>query len=231
MQNVIIAVFLCIVAAGCGAPDTDNRSTPASEPLNQIPDFDSIATDRVFAYQCDNSQKFTAYVTKDSTWLFLPDTTLKVLPVEAGSGARYEGASHLYWSQGDKAFFQKPKGAFMNCRTVPEEKAWQAARLRGVDFRALGQEPGWHLEITNGRQIRYIGNYGKDTLVTPVPKPQVGDKQQTVYQTKKNGQTLKVKIQDQQCTDSMSGFSFPKTVVVTINGNTFRGCGRPLGGY
>ena len=29
---------------------------------------------------------------------------------------------------------------------------WHAAKLRGVAFRARGQEPGWLLEIINGNQ-------------------------------------------------------------------------------
>ena len=33
---------------------------------------------------------------------------------------------------------------------------WAQAKLDGVDFRATGNEPGWKLEITEGRQIRCI---------------------------------------------------------------------------
>ena len=33
------------------------------------------------------------------------------------------------------------------------DDVWHKAKLRGVAFRAIGQEPGWLLEITNGKEI------------------------------------------------------------------------------
>ena len=49
---------------------------------------------------------------------------------------------------------------------------WEDARIRGVDYRAVGNEPGWHLEIVeNGRTV-FVGDYGATQLefATPVPR-------------------------------------------------------------
>lgn len=36
---------------------------------------------------------------------------------------------------------------------IAKRDVWHAAKLRGVSFRAIGQEPGWLLEISNGEKI------------------------------------------------------------------------------
>ncbi len=220
-----LALLLCF---GCSEKRKSSSEQSQSDSAKAtLPDFSSVRTSDVFVYNCGESLQFTAHVTKDSTWLFLPDTALKVMPVSAGSGAKYQGSSYIYWSKGDEAILQKPKGSFMTCETVPQERSWQAAKLRGVDFRALGQEPGWYLEITNGQQIKYVGNYGQDTVHTPVPKPKV-DGQRKVYQARTETHQLRIEISDESCTDSMSGFKFPSTVSITVDGKTYRGCGRAL---
>lgn len=212
---------------GCSSEQTENSSEAKAQTIS-IPDFSSVKTDDVFVYECGDSLQLTAYVKKDSTWLFLPDTSLKVSKVRSGSGAKYQGSNFLYWSKKEEALFQMPTGALMNCTSIPQERSWAAAKIRGVHFRALGQEPGWHLEISEGKQMKYIGNYGADTVLVPTPKPKKTDSGSTVYQTNTNAHSLTVKITDKRCTDAMSGFKFPSTVTVTIDGSTYHGCGRRL---
>lgn len=227
---LIFLVSLTLVALGCEQhAETETYEQNSAAGHYELPGFESINTDQVFVYNCGDTLQFTAHVTKDSTWLFLSDTTLKVMPVKAGSGARYEGNSYLYWSKGNEAILQKPKGAFMTCQSVPEERSWAAAKLRGVDFRALGQEPGWVLEIQKEDQLKYVGNYGADTLIVELPVPDTDHQgRRTVYRAKSAQQTLELVIADTPCTDNMSGFDFRQTVTVTVDGETYRGCGRYL---
>ncbi|MDZ7659031.1 MliC family protein [Fodinibius sp.] len=222
---MVLLLSLAVLALAC-----EQQTKKAQNNTHiSIPNFDSIQTDQVFVYNCSDTLQFTAHVTKDSTWLFLSDTTLKVLPVKAGSGARYEGKSYMYWSKGSEAILQKPQGSFMTCQSVPEERSWAAAKLRGVDFRALGQEPGWFLELKKEGQLKYVGNYGNDTLTVKTPTPEADTQgKRTVYRSKDADQKLKLVIADTPCTDSMSGFDFPQTVMITVNGKTYRGCGRYL---
>lgn len=228
--------FLCVgflILGLCCGCFSEQEQSPAAQQADSVqvtlPDFSSVSTSDVYVYECSYSKvlKLTAHVTQDSTWLFLPDTSLKVMPVQSGSGARYEGNSYIYWSKENEALLQKPTGPLMRCESVPQERSWQAAKLRGVDFRALGQEPGWILEITKGEQIIYSGNYGQDTVRTAVPDPEK-EKGKITYHTETDSDTLTLEILDEPCTDVMSGFKFPKTVSVSVNGETFRGCGRWL---
>ena len=95
-----------------------------------------------------------------------------------------------------------------------------------VAFRAVGQEPGWLLEITNGEEILIVTNYGQDRVSHPYVEPQE-DKAaaRTVFQI--DAQTS-VLIEGKACTDTMSGESFDVTVTVNTGGQTLKGCGRAL---
>jgi uncharacterized membrane protein len=223
---LVLLFFTSIVSCNNQSDKLDDQSATQAA---ATPDFSNANTENIFVFNCGDTLSFTAHVTADSTWLFLKDTTVKVMPVPSASGARYEGSSYLYWSKGDEAILQKPTCSFMTCHSIPQERSWAAAQLRGVDFRALGQEPGWYLEITKNKQITYIGNYGRDTVTTPTPKPEINQQGKlTVYRYQTENHTLEIVITDSPCTDVMSGFSFPSTVEITVDGETYRGCGRSL---
>ena len=100
---------------------------------------------------------------------------------------------------------------------------------RDRDFRAIGQEPGWQLEIRMGADMRLTYDYGKGTAVTPAARVEVDSSSGTrIFHAVDGGNDLRVVIVPVRCTDSMSGRPFTATVTVTLNGQTFRGCGEDL---
>jgi uncharacterized membrane protein len=101
------------------------------------------------------------------------------------------------------------------------------ASRRGIDFRAVGQEPGWYLEIDNERSMHLVYDYAERTATTAVPAPVVRD-EEVAYTAVTDAHRLAVVIEPRPCSDSMSGQRFPRTVTVTIDGRTLRGCGRSL---
>jgi uncharacterized membrane protein len=109
------------------------------------------------------------------------------------------------------------------------EHVWLEARERGVTFRAVGQEPGWLLEIEGERRIRVAVDYGQDERFTPVPRPVVDSTTwTTTYRAVTEGTDLRVSIRDEPCADTMSGERFSATVVMVLDGTTYHGCGRSL---
>jgi uncharacterized membrane protein len=101
--------------------------------------------------------------------------------------------------------------------------------VRDLDFRAVGQEPGWQLEIRKGAEMRLSYDYGNGTAVTPAPRVAVDSSSGTrTYHAVSEANDLSVVIVPVSCSDSMSGRQFPATVSVTLNGKTFRGCGEEL---
>lgn len=100
---------------------------------------------------------------------------------------------------------------------------------RDRDFRAVGQEPGWQLEIRQGTEMRFTFDYGKNSAVTPAARVQLDSSTGTrTYHSVAGTNDLRVEIVPVKCTDSMSGRPFAATVAVTLNGRSYRGCGENL---
>jgi len=104
---------------------------------------------------------------------------------------------------------------------------FELARAR--DFRAVGQEPGWQLEIRQGAEMRFTFDYGKGSVVMPGARVKLDSNTGTrTYHSVAEGNDLEVVIVPVQCLDSMSGRPFSATVTVTLNGRSLRGCGEEL---
>ncbi len=102
------------------------------------------------------------------------------------------------------------------------------ARQRGVAFRAVGNEPGWVLEIVPERSLRLLYAYGEEEATTPVPEPVTDATGRTTYHAVTEAHDLRVVVEDRPCADTMSGERFEATVTVTLGGDTLRGCGGAL---
>ncbi len=148
--------------------------------------------------------------------------------VRSASGAKYGSDGVVVWTKGtEEALLEVGGETFTDCTADPQRAVWAEARRRGVDFRAVGQEPGWHLEITHGERIRFVYAYGEREAVTPAPEPTV-DNSARVYHAETEAHDLTVTITDAPCTDAMSGEAFEQTVTVRLGGRAYHGCGRSL---
>ena len=111
---------------------------------------------------------------------------------------------------------------------APPAPAWEDARAEGVDFRAVGQEPGWMLNIYRESKITLDWDYGQSRAEFPLSAPNTTQEGATSYSAQANGHTLSVTIRRFPCQDAMSGAAFPSTVQVTIDGQALQGCGRSV---
>ena len=177
----------------------------------------------VARFDCD-TLALTATFHDDRVVIELPERALTLPQVVSGSGARYSNGVVTFWNKGREATFEMT-GRIQTCRERREP--WQEAADRGVDFRAVGQEPGWFLEIDRGKQIRVVYDYAEHEMVTPAPDPFTKGTS-TVYDVMVEAGHLVVKIEDASCRDAMSGEAFPQSVTVTIRNQTLRGCGRDI---
>lgn len=92
-----------------------------------------------------------------------------------------------------------------------------------VPFVATGTEPGWRLEI-GPATLTLDAYYGETRVVAPMGEPARSDGMVT-YRTRTADHEVTVVVRDAYCTNAMSGKPFPKTVEVTLNGDSFDGCG------
>jgi len=106
--------------------------------------------------------------------------------------------------------------------------SWENARAQGVDFRGVGQEPGWLLDIYTADRMVLLWDYGENRIETPRGEPDTRQEGVTRYEGRSGGHTLVVTIRRAPCEDAMSGQPYPARVEVAIDGRTLTGCGRSV---
>jgi putative lipoprotein len=104
---------------------------------------------------------------------------------------------------------------------------WHKAKLRGVAFRAIGQEPGWLLEITNGVEILLVTDYGETRTSLPYVEPVVFQEERRTRFVLEAFDTI-IEIRGEPCRDVMSGEEFEVTVTIKQTQQELQGCGRAL---
>ena len=103
-----------------------------------------------------------------------------------------------------------------------------AARERGVRFRAVGNEPGWILEV-GPQAIHFVWDTGARQATFPDVVPVRGEPGIRRIETRTDSHQLHVRIGPGPCHDSMSGEAFENTVQAQLDDEPpFRGCGQGL---
>ncbi len=90
-----------------------------------------------------------------------------------------------------------------------------------ANYRAIGTEPFWDLEI--GQNLTFTDRGNNISVVQPTPQP-INGTAGPIYRT----QRLEVNITRTPCSDGMSDRSYPDTVQVYVDGRQYRGCGAPI---
>ena len=98
-----------------------------------------------------------------------------------------------------------------------------AGNANAASLTARGNEPGWHLTITD-EAITVSTMDGVVATVEPVP-PATMANEIAVYSATVDGKPFALVVADKICSDTMSGMPFPKTVAAVIGDQTLIGCG------
>jgi thiol-disulfide isomerase/thioredoxin/uncharacterized membrane protein len=96
-----------------------------------------------------------------------------------------------------------------------------------VRFHAVGQEPGWTMDIATGHNVEVIADYGSKTATFKAPALLAleGTSSFAVSQGKSS---LAVSIVKKACEDAMSGKPYAYTVTMTLDRKRYEGCGEVL---
>ena len=184
---------------------------------------------QTFVFHCEEEYHFVARIEGEKVWLFLPCHTVSLPQVPSASGTKYSDGVITLWAKGEQATLETDQENHRNCTNNRSMAIWEDAKLRGVDFRATGNEPGWHLELKAGAYSVFVGDYGERRIEFATPQPVVKqDETITTYTAQVEGHFLRTTIEGRSCTDSMSGEQFETTVSVEVNDTLYRGCGKAL---
>jgi uncharacterized membrane protein len=151
----------------------------------------------------------------------------KLPRVVSASGAKYSDGSLTFWTKGDTASFEQAGSAPVNCTQNRFESLLADARVRGVQFRGTGNEPGWTVEVGPGSRLEFVTNYGQDRHAFDTAA-ESSDGGTRVYSVADGERSIKVTVSAEACSDDMSGWAFDHRMVVEFGGQTLRGCATAL---
>ncbi len=181
-----------------------------------------------FYYECDDQSRFVARVEDGHAWLFLESISINLPRRPSASGVKYQGADYLFWIKGEEALLETMAGKSLQCENNRAKAIWEAARLDGADFRAIGNEPGWLLLI-NAELLILDVDYGTKHYEFKMPEPEVDvEARLTRYRASEDGRDLVLELEGRPCHDSMSDEAFPTRVRIYLGERWLQGCGRPL---
>jgi len=218
--HTFLALLFCALLVGCAGGGARAEGT---EPAIRT---DATPLAKTLVYDC-NGFEFTARPGPGEIAVWLPDRYVVLAQVPSASGAKYQDGDIEFWSKGDDAMLTVGDQQYLNCALAPYRVPWEEARRRGVNFRAVGNEPGWTLEIQQGRQLLFVGDFGMRRLTTPDPGEQLHDGTRTWHAVTESAD-LQVEVVQETCIDKMSGAQLPSRVTVTLDATVLQGCGRDL---
>ncbi len=213
MRRLLIG-FSLLVLSGCSSPDAEivekSRTEPSSAP--------GKAT--VLVYRCDHSRHFVVEIRPGSAFVFFPGINRK-LPALGGS--QY-GDGQVKLDLTGSVSLTTAVETLTNCINDRRSAIWEEAKLRGVDFRAVGNEPGWVMELS-GNHANLRLDYGTRVIDVELSSPVVDDSER---KTRFKSPEIEVMIEGSRCSDVMSGESFEAVVEVKVGKRLYKGCGRAL---
>ena len=188
----------------------------------------SEPVDVTHVYTCAGDARFSIREFGDVATIRESTRTLALPRVRIASGVRYATDTSEFLNLGDTATLRIGSTRFTACTGQLAPTPHDVARLLGVDYRAIGREPTWSLEIDEGRYMRFAIEGGA-AMYMDVPAP-TGDAARRVYLVDPETEDFRAVIEEQPCRDRATQAEYPNTVTVFYNGLPYPGCGGMIGG-
>ncbi|MGM0499465.1 MAG: COG3650 family protein [Bacillota bacterium] len=113
--------------------------------------------------------------------------------------------------------------------SAEELDVWEQAKEEGVHFRAVGNEPGWLVEIRDDKRIKFVNDYGDLEIKAPVDDLWLGPAgEDKIYYVENEAVQFQVIIMKKSYQDTMSDESYPYQVRVVFPNKSYVGGGRLL---
>lgn len=215
------ACLAVLLTAGCATP-----RHPSAKPGSGV-----TAAAPTFVLACNNGRRMTVLLHAERAYLFLGGRMLVLARQgQAPNGGKTFGNGQtvliLYH---DRARFESGGTALARCTNQPGEAAVERMRLAGVDFRAVGRDPGWILSIRDHHSIELLSDGGTRDYTFPYVPP-TSDSTDGVkrYRTAVPGHRLGIAIRPGGCAPESGLGASGNPVVLTLDGHTLHGCGTAL---
>lgn len=233
-----------LALAACQRTDNAARQGTSGEPAAAQPAAASAAPApaqpgeapaegvlRAYVWECDGGLTLNVrnLYRENAVSVELHEGARKLPLVASASGAKYADETITFWSKGGTATFERKGSPAVRCTEARAKSLLADARLRGVAYRALGNEPGWLVEIGPGTSLSYLAGYGQTHHefddVTRSGDDAAGA---IVFAGAQGQETIRVTLKRETCIDDMSGEEFAYRALVEFAGKELRGCAAAL---
>lgn len=101
------------------------------------------------------------------------------------------------------------------------------AKEKDAVFQAVGNEPGWVLEIINDKKVLFLTNGGEGKTYFEITE-KLSDHSSTEYKAHSENNLLYIRIENRRCQDTMVEKAYESTVYINFDGVNMKGCGKAL---
>jgi len=229
---LMLATLLSLAACQRAAEPTttvEAAPPPATESAPTVVPDDAPPEGVLHAYvwECDGDLTLDVrnLFREDAVTIALHEGERKLPLVVSASGAKYADETITFWTKGNEATFQRKGTPPVNCREVRAKSLLADARVRGVDYRGTGNEPGWMVEIGPATRLLFVTNFGEERHeFGDARTPGADSSGVTVFTARHGNEEINVTVARESCIDDMSGAEFDHRMVVEFAGQSLRGC-------
>jgi len=211
-----VLLLAAATVAGCS-----QSRTPPVAPLTSAP----LEMDNTYVFRCADDYRFSVQVTRESALVQYGRETHTLSRVASDSTMQFSDSEITFASRGLEGSLETPRSSYDGCVGRLAATPWERAGMLGYDFRAVGQEPGWLVEIDAEDHMLVTLDYGERKIYTDSPDPVFDLDDVTIYRTRADSVDLIVVIAERNCEDTMSGEEYPTSVELRLGDQTYQGCG------
>lgn len=237
---VTCAAVALIAAAGCQRKEAPAvEAATAAKPADFVPAAAPAPTPaadevpegvlRAYAWQCADGQTLVMrnLLREKAIAIDFHDGTRRLDQTVSASGARYADNVVVFWTKGGTATLERQGAPTVQCEERRAASLREDARVRGVVYRALGNEPGWVLEIGPATRMSWTTNFGQDRHDFEQAQAATAPDGATVYTAQNEAVAIKATVKAERCVDD-GDVEFDHVVTVESGTQTLRGCGTRL---
>jgi putative lipoprotein len=241
LRPVSLAVLAVCGLAACqrqppaepavATPEPAAAPVPAAAPAVAADDELPTGVLRAYVWECADGQTLVMrnLFREKAVAIDFHDGTRRLDQAISASGAKYADAVMTFSTKGSTATLERQGTAPVQCEERRAASLREDARARGVVYRALGNEPGWVLEVGPASRLSWTTNWGQDRFDFEQAQATTAPDGATVYTAQQGDVSIRASIKAERCVDD-GEVEFDHVVIVESGGQTLRGCGTRLNG-
>lgn len=203
------------------------QDTATDAPASAGP-FDGLAPGERLNFQCNDLALGASAADAGAVRLSYSGQRMELAAIESATGTRYaddQGNEMLIRDDGSGVLVLAGEPR-RDCVRSDRASPWDLAADNGVTYRAVGQEPGWLVEVTAGEGDEAAAltahlDYGQ-RLLEVLDLQREGD---SFSGSTATGERVELAVEERECADPMSGERFRTAASLTVDGQQYEGCG------